>query len=267
MSRPSSARPPRPVRNEGRASSRPGNQALLYGFHAVAAAWMNPARRIRRLMITPGALEAFTKVTGERGRAPGNRPKPEHAEGRDLDRMTGGAVHQGIVLDAEPLEEPSLEDAMIALEGREACLLFLDHVTDPHNVGAILRSAAAFGAAAVVATRHHAPEITGILAKTASGAVEHVDYVRVPNLVRALETVMDAGFTTIALDERGEWQLAAHAPFTRTALVMGAEGEGLRRLTLESVQFKAKLPTGGPIGSLNVSNAAAVALYEIARKT
>jgi 23S rRNA (guanosine2251-2'-O)-methyltransferase len=239
---------------------------LLYGFHAVIAAWMNPARRVRRLMVTPGALEMFRKTIAGMGAVPPHRPKPEPAEGRDLDRLTGDAVHQGIVLDAEPLEEPSLDDMLIALESRNAHVLFLDHVTDPHNVGAILRSASAFGAAAVVATRHHAPEITGILAKTASGAVEHIDYVRVPNLVRALESVMDAGFITIALDERGEKPLAAHGPFTRTALVMGAEGEGLRRLTLESVQFTAKLPTGGPIGSLNVSNAAAVALYEIARK-
>ena len=216
-------------------------------------------------MVTPGALESFQKQV-ETGGVAARRPHPEHAEGRELDRLTGGAVHQGIVLDAEPLEEPTLEDLLISVEGRDASLLFLDHVTDPHNVGAILRSACAFGAAAVIATRHHAPEITGTLAKAASGAVEHIDYVRVPNLVRALKTVMDAGFITIALDERGDKQLAEHGPFTRTAVVMGAEGEGLRRLTLDSVQFKAKLPTGGPIGSLNVSNAASVALYEVIRR-
>ena len=169
------------------------------------------------------------------------------------------------MLDAAPLEAPDLTDIIAACEGAPATLLALDQVTDPHNLGAVLRSASAFGARAVITTRHGAPDITGVLAKTASGAVEHVPYVKVANLARALEQLMDEGFITIALDERGEKELAAHAPFHRTVLILGAEGEGLRRLTLETAQFKAKLPTGGPVGSLNVSNAAAVALYELAR--
>jgi 23S rRNA (guanosine2251-2'-O)-methyltransferase len=257
-------RKPRPQSRPGQG----GNPTLLYGLHAVAAAWINPGRRIRRLSVTAGGLEQMSGAIAQAAAMGLSRPKPTLAERHELDRMVGGdAVHQGIVLDAERLEEPSLDDVLVETADRSAALLFLDHVTDPHNVGAILRSASAFGAAAVVVTRHHAPEITGALAKIASGAVEHVNYVAVPNLARALEAVMDAGFLTLALDERGEQPLSAHAPFHRTALVMGAEGEGLRRLTLETCQFKAKLPTGGPVGSLNVSNAAAVALYEIARGT
>jgi 23S rRNA (guanosine2251-2'-O)-methyltransferase len=243
-----------------------GNPALLYGIHAVAAAWTNPARRINKLTGTAGGIASLDAAIATAKRMNLKRPAPMIAEREVLDRLTGpGMVHQGLVLDAMPLEDPSLEDVLIEAEGRDATLLFLDQVTDPHNLGAILRSASAFGADAVVTTRHNAPDITGTMAKTASGAVEHVHYVRVPNLARAMEAAMDAGFVTIALDERGEKPLSAHAPFTRTALIMGAEGEGLRRLTLETSQFVAKLPTGGPIGSLNVSNAAAVALYEIRR--
>ena len=262
MKNPPPGRKPRPPHR----SAQGGNPALLYGLHAVASAWINPCRRVRRLMVTTGGLEQMSDALTQAAAIGLPRPKPVLAERHELDRMVGGdAVHQGIVLDAERLEEPSLEDVLVETSGKIATLLFLDHVTDPHNIGAILRSASAFGAAAVIVTRHHAPEITGALAKIASGAVEHVNYVEVPNLVRALEAVMDAGFVTIALDERGEKPLSAQAPFHRIALVMGAEGEGLRRLTLETCQFKARLPTGGPIGSLNVSNAAAVALYEIAR--
>jgi 23S rRNA (guanosine2251-2'-O)-methyltransferase len=247
-----------------RPAGKSGDPRLLYGLHAVAAAWANPARVCKRLLVTEGGLRALEEAL-QKARAL-KRPQPTLFTDRAaLDRLAPGAVHQGIILDAEPLEDVSLEDVLRATEGKPATLLFLDQVTDPHNIGAILRSASAFGAAAVIALRHNAPEITGVLAKSASGAVEHVPYVRIANLARALETVMDAGLVTIALDERGEKELAAHGPFHRTALVLGAEGEGLRRLTLEKAQVKAKLPTGGPIGSLNVSNAAAVALYELSR--
>ncbi len=260
---------PRPHQAEGREPREQprsrANERFLYGIHAVAAAWTNPERVCRRLVVTKGAVEALNGAFRTARELGLKRPAPTLAERGELDRLLPGAVHQGMALDAEPLEEPSLSDIIAACEGIPASLLVLDQITDPHNLGAILRSASAFGARAVITTRHNAPEITGVLAKTASGAVEDVPYVKVPNLVRALEQLMDEGFITIALDERGEKPLAQHAPFHRTVLILGAEGEGLRRLTLETSQFKAKLPTGGPVGSLNVSNAAAVALYELGR--
>jgi 23S rRNA (guanosine2251-2'-O)-methyltransferase len=242
-----------------------GDPRLLFGVHAVAAAWCNPARRVRRLLATESGLEALHARMGVAQGLGLTRPQPILAQRPDLDKLVPGAVHQGLVLDAEPLEETTLDDILIATANQPATLIVLDQITDPHNIGAILRSASAFGAAALIALRHNAPDITGTLAKTASGAVEDVPYVQVPNLARAMAAMMDAGFLTIALDERGEKTLAEHGPFHRTALIMGAEGEGLRRLTRETAQFIARLPTGGPVGSLNVSNAAAVALYEVKR--
>lgn len=181
-----------------------------------------------------------------------------------LDGLLPGAVHQGVALDAAPLPETSLE-ALLATAPK--LLLLLDQVTDPHNVGAILRSAAAFGADAVLLTDRHAPGQGGVLAKTASGALEHVPLITVVNLARTMATLRDAGFWCIGLAEEGAQDIAAHDLSGKTALVLGAEGEGLRRLTRERCDALARLPTQGAIGSLNVSNAAAVALYEVKRQT
>ena len=236
---------------------------MLYGIHAVSAAWTNPDRACLRLLMTPGGAEAMAGALEAASKL--KRPLPSIVSRQDLDRLAPNAVHQGVILDAQALEESSLAEILMAAEAGPAIVLVLDKVTDPHNVGAILRSAAAFGAAAVIVPRHGAPEIGGVLAKTASGAVEHVPYVRVGNLARALEELLDAGFVTVALDERGDRTLAEVPKSDRMAIILGAEGEGLRRLTLEASQYKAKLPTGGPVGSLNVSNAACLALYELRR--
>ena len=171
------------------------------------------------------------------------------------------AIHQGIAAGADPLSAVHLED-VIAEPDANGPLLVLDQVTDPHNVGAILRSAAALGARAVVVQDRHAPQITGTLARIASGAVEVMPLVRVGNLARAIDTLKTAGFWVMGLDERGPADLARPRDVPACAIVLGAEGDGLRRLTRESCDVLVKLPTHPRLQALNVSNAAAIALWE-----
>lgn len=193
------------------------------------------------------------------------RPVPVIVDRQDLDRLLPpGSVHQGLALDAAPLPDRPLH-ALLDTEALPDLIVVLDQVTDPHNIGAILRSAAAFGARAVIMTDRNAPSTTGALAKTASGAVEHVPLIYVPNLVRALLDLQKAGYWCVGLAEQATKALGDLDLSARTALVLGNEGDGLRRLTREHCDELARLPTGGAIASLNVSNAAAIALYE-ARK-
>lgn len=252
------------------AGVRPGvnRHNLIYGLHPVAAAWINPERRCRGLYVTESALAALDGAVQRAAELGLERPDPTFLEKEELDKLLPpGAVHQGVALDTAPLPEVAVEDVCIAAESEpQALVIVLDQVTDPHNVGAIMRSAAAFGARAVVVQDRHAPPVTGVLAKTASGAVDAVPLVRVTNLARALDTLKQAGFWTVGLDESGARPLHEVDLTGRTALVLGSEGEGLRRLTGERCDEIARLPTGGPVGSLNVSNAAAVALYEVARR-
>lgn len=236
---------------------------LLHGLHAVREAWLNPKRRCHQLWLTPAAETAFAPTLAAAIAAELDRPAPLRADRDMLDAMLPGALHQGIALDAAPLPELSLAD-LLAKQPR--LLVLLDQVTDPHNVGAILRSAAAFGADGVILTERHAPGLTGTLAKSASGALEHVPLVAVVNLARALSELRDAGFWCVGLAEEGEKALGEHDLSGATALVLGAEGEGLRRLTRERCDALALLPTQGAISSLNVSNAAAIALYEAKRQ-
>lgn len=248
-----------------RASYGAPSPAYLYGHHAVRAALTNPARHIQRLIVTEGGFEEIKEAYDEALAAGIRRPEPTFVEKEDIDRLLPrDAVHQDVMIDPKPLEDVFLLDILNAID-ENAKIIVLDQVTDPHNVGAILRTAAAFGAAAVIVQKLHAPDITGTLAKTASGAVEHVPLVREVNLSRALEQLKEAGFTCIGLDERGKVTIAQAAVPGRVALVMGAEGDGLRRLVAENCDVLAQLPTQGPIASLNVSNAAAVALYEVIR--
>ena len=180
----------------------------------------------------------------------------------ELDRLVGrDAVHQGVVAEVDPLPERDLADLP---EGD--LVLALDQVTDPHNVGAILRSAAALGVVAVIVTRRNAPSESGVLAKAASGALEHVPMLRVPNLARAIGELADRGFRTVGLDSDGEVDLPDAIEAGPTALVLGAEGSGLRELTRKRIDALARLDMPGPIRSLNVSNAAAVALYVARRR-
>ncbi len=230
----------------------------LYGHHAVTAALRNPDRRAERLLATANAAERLKKDCP--------RARPEIVDRAAIDAvLPSGAVHQGLALLAAPLPARALEDVLAAHPG-DALLVMLDQVTDPQNVGAILRSAAAFGAAAVIVPHRHAPPVTGALAKAASGALEHVPLIDVGNLDRALQQIKEAGFWCLGLDGSAERSIDEGAPGGRLVLVMGAEGSGLRRLTAERCDLLVRLPTQGPIATLNVSNAAAVALFALSRR-
>ena len=235
-----------------RESLQPSDDAaVLYGWHPVTAALQNPARRVRKLLATENAARrlADEKVP--------TKPVPEIVRPDAIAaRLPADAVHQGVYLEADPLPSPPIEE--LATDG---VVLVLDQITDPHNVGAIFRSAAAFAVTAIVTTARHSPEATGVLAKSASGALEHVPLVTVQNLARALAALKARGFLVIGLDSSGEDDFAGLALRQPLALVLGAEGKGLRQLTKETCDHVARLDLPGAIQSLNVSNAAAVALH------
>ena len=241
----------------------------VYGRHAVAAALANPERVWRRLAVLAGEESQAAALAGA-ARAE-RRGEGEPVQVLDRDALAAllpeGAVHQGWALEVEPLVPPDLDDLLRAAEiaPRRTIVLVLDQVTDPHNVGAVLRSAAAFGAAAVIVTEHAAPPSTGVLAKAASGALDIVKLVRVVNLARALDRLKEAGFWCCGLDASAPEPLAALDLGRRAVLVFGSEGGGLRRLVRERCDYLARLPTRPELPSLNVSNAAAIALYELVR--
>lgn len=230
----------------------------LFGLHAVEAALANPNRVIRRLQATDNAENRLASIIKER------QIKCARINPRDLDRRLGAdTVHQGVLLETVLLDVPSLSE-LAEDETRSGPIVVLDQVTDPHNVGAILRSAAAFGSRGLVMTTRNSPRLSGALAKAASGALEHVPVALVTNLARALAELADLGFERIGLDGEAEQALEKANLGGRTALVLGAEGRGLRRLTRESCDVLCRISTSGPIGSLNVSTAAAVALHWLA---
>jgi 23S rRNA (guanosine2251-2'-O)-methyltransferase len=241
---------PRPPVAPGEAA--PDGLVRLYGIHTVRAALDNPSRKIVRLAVTRNAAERLGLA--DLSALPFT---VELVEPRDIDRITGSeAVHQGVVIEARPLQPKPL-DAL----GDTRLVVVLDQVTDPHNVGAIMRSAVAFGAGALITTQRHSPQESGVLAKSASGALEHIDLIEVKNLADALGKLHDAGFQTVGLDSDGPAEMEKSFAGKRIALVLGAEGKGLRQKTRETVSALARLDMPGAIRSLNVSNAAAVALY------
>jgi 23S rRNA (guanosine2251-2'-O)-methyltransferase len=253
----------------GHAAPRRDDELWVYGTHATAAALANPRRRIRRLVALADAAAVLNGVLAEAQARLPIGPLPEIVSRETLEALLPpGAVHQGVALAAAALPAGDIEDVIAGLAepgGASQIVVLLDQVTDPHNIGAVLRSAAAFGAVALVLPEHGAPEPTGALAKAASGALEHVPLVRVVNLARTLDRLKAAGFWCAGLDEAASQTLAESRLTGRIALVLGAEGEGMRRLTRERCDILVRLPTRGAIASLNVSNAAAIALYELTR--
>ncbi len=235
----------------------------LFGLHAVRDALMNPAREKLRLVLTKNAFDKLEQAVTESGLA------PEIVDPRKFDvPIDEGSVHQGAALEVKALNWGSLADVAISGAGAPLVVL-LDRVTDPHNVGAVLRSAEVFGARAVIAPRHHSAPETGALAKTASGALERQPYLRVGNLADAMIELREMGYILLGLDGEAELTVAeavAQAGGRPIGLVMGAEGPGLREKTRETCDHLVRIPFAGGFGSLNVSNAAAVALYAVSQR-
>jgi len=247
------------ARRGHRPSQAASGRPKFYGRHAVFAALDNPERRVRKLW---GTRELIGQLV-----MPYDIPVT-YAEAADLGRLVpGDAPHQGIVAEVDPLEDIWLGDLLAQGKDDNRPLLLLDQVTDPHNVGAILRSAAAFNALGIVTQDRHAPPESGTVARAASGALETVPWVRVVNLSRALDEIRDADFWRVGLTGHANRTLAetitGHA---KVALVLGAEGEGMRQNTEAHCDELAKLPISDKVESLNVSNAAAIALYAVAAR-
>jgi 23S rRNA (guanosine2251-2'-O)-methyltransferase len=252
---------PRPDRRHfyPKPDSRTGEGLWLYGLHAVRAALANPARKVKRAVLTSRAVEEIgPKLLG--------RVRQEVADGDAVSRLLpSGAVHQGVALQCDPLPKRDLDELLEASSERRRIVVILDQISDPQNTGAILRTAAAFGVTAVVVQDRHSPPESGTLAKAASGALDTVPYVHVVNIARALEQLGERGFWRIALAGDGDAALKDALPTGDVALVLGSEGSGIRRLVRERCDASAYVPIDHEMESLNVSNAAAVALYEMRR--
>ena len=261
-------KPQKPAQRPGfKRGARDGQRSpgggWLWGAHAVLAALANPNRLPSRLLLTE---EATARHAGELETLLAERPelKPETVRRETFAKLLPeDAVHQGLALATPPLPQPELEDVLKRSRGGRSVVVALDQVTDPHNVGAILRSAAVFGAAALVTTERHAPPESGVLAKSASGGLEQVPYVKVTNLARALESLKAEEYWCLGFASEAEATLGAAEIPDRCVLILGAEGPGLRRLTREACDLLVRLPAHGPLRDLNVSNAAAVGLYEL----
>ena len=255
----------KPAEKAGRPAGKPPSRReaggeWLYGLHAVQAALANPHRKLGRAALTPRAIETLGSELLARVRV-------ETLEPGAIDKLLpAGAVHQGAALEAWPLKSRDLNDILAEPgTGGRRVVLVLDQLSDPHNVGAILRTAAAFGVTAVVVQDRHAPPQSGALAKAASGALDIIPYVEVVNIARALDQLAEQGFWRIALAGDGQSTLAEAVPTGDVALVLGSEGTGIRRLVREHCEASAFIPISKTMESLNVSNAAAIALYELRR--
>jgi 23S rRNA (guanosine2251-2'-O)-methyltransferase len=251
------SRSPRPENSRERPGKKQEN--WIYGLHAIEAALSNPRRNLYRAVLTARAAEALgPKLAG--------RVRVEPADIEAIARLLPpGAVHQGAALSCDPLPARDLDEVLAEQKEGRRIVLVLDQLSDPHNVGAILRTAAAFAVTAVVVQDRHAPPQSGALIKAASGAMEIVPYVEVVNIARALDKLGEAGFWRVALVGDGQEPIAQAAAQGDIALVVGSEGDGIRRLVREHCDTAAFIPIDKAMESLNVSNAAAIALYEIRR--
>jgi len=248
----------KPGRSFRSKASEKSSLEILYGAHTVLEAVSNPNRQLSKLLATENAARRYADQLNA-------SPIPvEQVSPGEVSRLTGpDAVHQGLVLLAHPLPAPCLDDIAEA----SGTIVILDQITDPHNVGAIMRSCAAFGVAGLIMTSRHSPQASGVLAKSASGAMEHVPVVRVTNLSSAIEELKVANVQCIGLDSEAENPLeTAIDESQRVAIVLGAEGKGLRHKTREKCSALARLDMPGAIASLNVSNAAVLALYVANRR-
>jgi 23S rRNA (guanosine2251-2'-O)-methyltransferase len=258
--RPHQRRPDKSFRGKpggGRPPRSGDEKPVLYGWHPVVEALSNPKRRIRKFLATENALKRL-----EEEGVP-MKIKPEQVRPGEIDRLlTPDAVHQGLYLEADPLPAPDIFDLP-----NLGLVLVLDQITDPHNVGAIVRTAAAFAVDAIITTNRHSPAATGVLAKSASGGLEHVPIITVQNLSRGLEELKERGYLRVGLDSEAPENLDAIPMSRPLALVMGAEGKGLRQKTREFCDVLARMDMPGVIKSLNVSNATAIALYAASRAT
>ena len=252
--RPRPKKPRNPAwRGKARHSPRrePPTEILLYGLHAAEAALSNPRRHILKVLATENAVQRLGPLFAKRDL------KVQAVSPKDLDRLLGAeAVHQGVALEAEPLPPLALDEV-----DPNGILLVLDQVTDPQNVGAALRSAAAFGAAGLVMTERHSPPLMGALAKAASGALDIVPVILVKNLAQALTELGDRGVLRVGLAEEADIALEQAKLSRPLALALGAEGKGLRQLTRQHCDLVCRISTQSALASLNVSNAAAVALH------
>jgi 23S rRNA (guanosine2251-2'-O)-methyltransferase len=250
------------VRKEQGKKAQDRETLWLFGLHAVRDALNNPAREKLRLVVTPNAQAKLSDAIAASG------IEPEVVEPRKFDvPIEAGSVHQGAALEAKPLNWGRLEDVCIGAQSPRVVLL--DRVTDPHNVGAILRSAEVLGASAVIGTWHHSAPETGALAKTASGALERQPYLRVRNLADAIRALQGMGYLVLGLDGEAEQtleEIVEAQPDRPFALVLGAEGPGLRDKTKQTVDHLVRIDFAGGFGSLNVSNAAAIGLYALGRR-
>jgi 23S rRNA (guanosine2251-2'-O)-methyltransferase len=243
------------VKKERERKSASRETVWLFGLHAVRDALQNPRREKFRLIVTRNAADRLVEATSM-------GPEPEIVDARRFSApLDPGSVHQGAALEARPLDWGSVDELCVVDAGEPPVVVLLDRVSDPHNVGAILRSAEVFGARAVIAPQRHSAPETGALAKAASGALERQPYLRVPNLGSAMERLRRQGYVIVGLDNSAEADLASLLPDGPLALVLGAEGPGMRERTRNLCDYLVQIPAAGRFGSLNVSNAAAVALY------